>query len=98
MNMKTELETGMENINSSRDKLSKEIATAADAAGDRLRQFSGQQLESAKEALSEARTRVTASAIRLAGSSGGYVHTHPWQAMGAAAAAGVVLGLLLARR
>ncbi len=91
--MKKELESGMEILNDTRDKLSNDIV----AAGDRLKHFSG-KLESARQALSHGQSAVADGARKFAGGTGQYVHAYPWQAMGVAAAAGVVLGWLLARR
>ena len=96
--MKTELQTGMQALSASGDKLSKDIVAAAGEATGALKNFSGQTLSSAKEALSGANTAVAVRAKEFAGVTDGYARTHPWQAIGAAAAVGVVLGLLLARR
>jgi ElaB/YqjD/DUF883 family membrane-anchored ribosome-binding protein len=98
MNMKNELEIGTEALSASRDTLSKDIVALAGEASNLLKSFSGQKLDSAKEALSGAQSAVSDGAKEFAGVANEYVNTHPWKAMGAAAAAGVLLGLLLARR
>jgi ElaB/YqjD/DUF883 family membrane-anchored ribosome-binding protein len=92
--MKSEIEIGREALSASRDKLSTDIVAVAGDATDLLKKLGERKLDSAKEALSEARSAVTHEARQ----ADGYVRAHPWQAMGLAAAAGLVLGLLLARR
>src|SRR5260221_14722435 len=53
------------------------------AAKLRLEEFQGQAIDRAKE---------------TARATDDYVHDHPWQAIGIAAAVGVVIGLLMNRR
>jgi ElaB/YqjD/DUF883 family membrane-anchored ribosome-binding protein len=96
--MKSEIEIGREALSASRDKLSKDIvAVAGDAAG-LLKNLGERKLDSAREALSEVRTAVRHEARQAGGSADGFVRAHPRKAMGLAAAAGLVLGLLLALR
>jgi len=96
--MKSEIESGREALSASRDKLSQDIVAVAGNATDLLKNIGGRQLDSAREALSDARSAVTREATQAAGSAESYIHAHPWKAMGAAASAGMLLGLLLARR
>jgi ElaB/YqjD/DUF883 family membrane-anchored ribosome-binding protein len=96
--MKSDIELGREALSASRDKLSKDIVAVAGDATNLLKNLGERKLDSAKEALSEARSAVTREARQAAGSTEEYVHAHPWQAMAAAGAVGLLLGLLLARR
>jgi len=96
--MNNELNTGTRALEASRDRLAKDIADVAGDASDVLKNFSERKLDSAKGALSQAQAAVTDSAREFSSVANEYVHEHPWKAMGAAAVAGVVLGLLLSRR
>jgi ElaB/YqjD/DUF883 family membrane-anchored ribosome-binding protein len=96
--MKSDIEMGREALSASRDKLSKDIVGVANDAADLLKNVAERRLDSAKVALSDAHANLTHEARHAAGSAQHYVRAHPWKAMGAATAAGVVLGLLLARR
>jgi ElaB/YqjD/DUF883 family membrane-anchored ribosome-binding protein len=96
--MKSEIEIGRDALSASRDKLSKDIVAVAGDATALLKNLGERKLDSAKDALSEARTAVTQEARQAADSAEGYVRAHPWQAIGMAAAAGMALGLLLGRR
>src|SRR4029077_10277569 len=55
-------------------------------------------LANAKVKLSEAERAAVERAKVAAKATDEYVHDHPWHAVGIAAAAGIVLGLLLGRR
>ncbi len=77
------------------------LSQAAAATGERateLRERAADQLRvaSGKFAdLQEAAVQRGKQAVRV---TDDYVHDHPWQAVGIAAAAGIVLGLLLNRK
>lgn len=77
------------------------LSLTADQAGEgaaKLRERVQARLHRARERLAE----VQASAIERAKAAGQaadhYVHEKPWHAIGAAAAVGVVIGLLIGRR
>jgi ElaB/YqjD/DUF883 family membrane-anchored ribosome-binding protein len=77
------------------------LALTADQAGEgalKMRERVKARLMSARERL----TVVQASAVERAKAAGQaadqYVHEKPWYAIGAAAAAGVVVGMLIGRR
>jgi ElaB/YqjD/DUF883 family membrane-anchored ribosome-binding protein len=95
--MKSDIEVGRDALSASREKLSKDIAAAAGNATELLKNLGERKLDSAKEALAEARSAVTDEARHAAGSAESYVRAHPWKAMGVAASAGLLLGLVLAR-
>lgn len=56
------------------------------------------QYDAAREKLGEIQTQVTEGAKHAATTTDEYVHANPWQAIGIAAAAGALVGFLLARR
>jgi ElaB/YqjD/DUF883 family membrane-anchored ribosome-binding protein len=56
------------------------------------------RLESAKDRVIQAEHEAVERAKRVAGATDEYVHSHPWQAIGAAAALGLALGVLIGRR
>jgi len=55
-------------------------------------------LAAAKVKLAEAERVVLEKAKQTAKATDEYVHEHPWHAVGIAAAAGLVLGILISRR
>jgi ElaB/YqjD/DUF883 family membrane-anchored ribosome-binding protein len=71
-------------------------ATGEKAAelGDKLRV----KLRTAKEKMADAQVVVSDKAKAAARATDDYVHDNPWQAVGVAAAVGLVLGLLISRR
>lgn len=56
------------------------------------------RLDTAKERLVDAQHEAVERAKKVAGATDDYVHSHPWQALGAAAAVGVAIGVLIGRR
>lgn len=77
------------------------LALTADQAGEgavKMRERVQARLSSARERLAA----LQASAVERAKAAGQaadhYVHEKPWQAIGAAAAVGMVIGLLIGRR
>jgi ElaB/YqjD/DUF883 family membrane-anchored ribosome-binding protein len=85
-------------LQASRDKLVQDIAAVATEAADLFKDAGGQGLGRAQDALDEARAALREGGSELAGATRAYVQAHPLQTLGVAAAAGLVLGLLLARR
>lgn len=79
-------------------QLATEIAALASEAGELLNEFSAQKLQRARQVLAQAESAVGGRAKQVGATAGDYVHAHPWRALGVAAAAGVLLGVLLARR
>lgn len=57
-----------------------------------------ESLAAAKARMSEAQAELVARTKAAAKATDEYVHTHPWQAIGAAAGVGLVVGLLIGRR
>lgn len=63
------------------------------AARERIRE----NLEAAKERLEDAEAIVIESTKAAARATDEYVHEHPWRAVGFAAGAGLVVGMLISR-
>ena len=101
-----------DNIESSRAKLVDEFAAvlaeaeemlkrAAAESGDKARDLRSQvetKLLRAKLSLQELEGQAVDRAKAAARATDDYVHDNPWQAIGIAAAVGVVVGLLMNRR
>ena len=75
-------------------------ATTNKAEGEvtALRSRIRDRLDTAKERLVDAQHDAVERAKKAAGATDDYVHSHPWQALGAAAAVGVAIGVLIGRR
>ncbi|MCU0868631.1 MAG: DUF883 family protein [Burkholderiales bacterium] len=77
------------------------IAATAGQSGEAVRELRAKAeatLKSARDSLSAAGFEARLRAREAARATDDYVHAHPWTAIGAAAAVGVVLGMLIARR
>ena len=96
--MNSHLNAATESFKGSKEKLSKEIGGMVNEASDLLKNFSAQNLESARATLSKAQTAITDGAKQYADLTDEYVHANPWKTIGVAAAAGLLVGILLARR
>ena len=77
------------------------LHATAQVSGEKLaaeREKFGEKLRHAKIRLAEAEQRVVAKAKQAATATDHYVHDNPWQAVGVAAAVGMLIGFLAARR
>ncbi|MDH4051325.1 MAG: DUF883 family protein [Rubrivivax sp.] len=77
------------------------LALTADQAGEgagKLRERVQARLTMARERLVEVQGRAVERAKAAGLAADHYVHEKPWQAIGAAAAVGMVIGLLIGRR
>ena len=77
------------------------LSITADQAGDKavkLRARVQERLQSARERLADLQSRAADRARAAGHAADDYVHEKPWHAIAAAAAAGMVVGLLIARR
>lgn len=77
------------------------LRQAASSTGERaaeLRERAMTMLKQAKEKAQDLQDAVVDGTRRAARATDDYVHDHPWKAVGIAAAAGLVVGLLLNRR
>lgn len=97
--------TARENLSNDFSKVMEDIdslvsATTNKAEGEAkaLRLRIRDQLDTAKERLAEAQHEAVAKAKYAVHATDDYVHMHPWQAIGAAAAVGLAIGVLIGRR
>lgn len=74
------------------------VAHVADPEVVRLRAKVADALSSAKATIARGSDRVQRHARDAVSAGDSYVHDQPWQAIGIAAAAGLVVGFLVARR
>jgi ElaB/YqjD/DUF883 family membrane-anchored ribosome-binding protein len=95
---RNELITDAKSLMADADEIVKSMASAS---GDKLADL-GEKLRAklrvAKEKIADAQYAVADKAKAAARATDDYVHDNPWQAVGAAAAVGFVLGLLVNRR
>jgi len=77
------------------------IKHSADRTGDKfesIREKLQDSLTHARKTIEDAETVLTDNAKRAARAADDYVHDKPWQSIGFAAAAGLVVGMLISRR
>ncbi|MBI5257781.1 MAG: DUF883 domain-containing protein [Burkholderiales bacterium] len=84
----------MDDIDALMNATTNKAESEASALRDRIRD----RLDSAKERVVDAQHEALERAKKAAGATDDYVHSHPWQAVGAAAAVGLALGVLIGRR
>lgn len=96
--MNNQPRAGTKSIQVEQKKLSEEIGGIVDEATDLLKNLSTSKLEDVKDSLSRAQTAVTSGAKQYAGATDAYVRANPWIALGVVAAAGLLIGVALARR
>jgi ElaB/YqjD/DUF883 family membrane-anchored ribosome-binding protein len=101
-----------DNTEQSRTKLVDEFSTVMSEAEDMLKRAANETGDKAKDLRSQVEAKLLTAKLRLqelegqaldrakeaARATDDYVHEHPWQAIGMAAATGVVIGLLISRR
>ncbi len=97
---------------STRDKLVDDFSTVISEAEELMRKAGNETGEKARDLRSQVEAKLLAAKLRLQELSGeaadnaraaaratdDYVHDHPWQSIGAAAAVGFLVGLLMNRR
>lgn len=77
------------------------LRATAGQAGEKVaeaRARAAESVQAARERIDELQDDVVERAQELADSADTYVRKNPWQAVGIAAAAGLVIGLILTRR
>jgi ElaB/YqjD/DUF883 family membrane-anchored ribosome-binding protein len=101
-----------DNFDSSREKLVDEFSAVLSEAEDMLKRAANETGERARDLRSQVEAKLLAAKLQLqelqgaaadrakeaARATDDYVHDHPWQAIGLAAAAGFFAGLLMNRR
>lgn len=80
------------------DALMSATTNKAEGEASALRARITERLDHAKERAINLEHEALDRAKRAAGATDEYVHSHPWQAIGAAAALGLALGVLIGRR
>lgn len=77
------------------------LKATANQTGERIaaaRAKVGESLQAAKNRLGNAQVVVVEKTKAVATATDEYVHVHPWQAVGIAAAVGLLLGAIISRR
>jgi len=101
-----------ENTEQSRTKLVDDFSSVLNEAEDMLSRAANETGEKAKDLRSQVEAKLLKAKLRMqeiegqamdrakeaARATDDFVHEHPWQSIGIAAAVGIVLGLLLNRR
>lgn len=98
---KTNEEQIIDSVKESLDDAEKLLREAADATGDKateLRENAMRSLRRTREALYDAQDSVLEGGRRAARATDDYVHDNPWQALGVAGIAGLLIGVLICRR
>jgi ElaB/YqjD/DUF883 family membrane-anchored ribosome-binding protein len=80
------------------EALLKHAAQSTGEGYDEARARLEQALKSARNELKAMEEAVTDGAKRAARATDGFVHEHPWEAIGIGAGIGLLLGMLIARR
>lgn len=93
-NLSNDFSKVMEDI----DALVSATTNKAEGEAKALRLRIRDRLDGAKDRLAEAQHEAVAKAKYAVHATDDYVHTHPWQAVGAAAAVGLAIGVLIGRR
>jgi ElaB/YqjD/DUF883 family membrane-anchored ribosome-binding protein len=88
----------IQNLIADVEDLMAKVANLKDADVTRVRGRVEQALSAAKRSLSTGTETVRRQVRETAASADDYVHDSPWQALGLAALAGVIVGVLVARR
>lgn len=110
--MATELTVGEHSIDRKKDKLLNDLAVVVSDADDLLNQVVSSsadelaatrtriegRLKSARSSLDDARLTMTGKARHAVDATQHYVKDNPWMIVGVAAATGLLLGVVLARR
>ena len=101
-----------ENTESPRERLVDDLATVLGEAEEMLKRAAAETGDKARDLRSQVETKLLRAKLRLqeiegeavdrakaaARATDDYVHDHPWQAIGVAAAVGLAVGLLMNRR
>lgn len=91
----------IDNVKGSLDDAEKLLREAASATGDKateLRETAMESLRRTRETLYETQDALLERGRRAARVTDDYVHDNPWQAIGMAGLAGVLIGALICRR
>lgn len=95
---KEELAANLRRVISDAEDLLAATAGDSDSRITELRARAKQNLAVAREKLADADAALRAGARRAMNATDDYVHENPWSSIGAAAAVGMLIGVLLGRR
>ena len=95
---KEELAANLRRVISDAEDLLAATAGDSDSRITELRARAKQNLAVAREKLADADAALRAGARRAMNATDDYVHENPWSSIGAAAAVGTLIGVLLGRR
>lgn|SRR5690606_17974133 len=90
----------IDSVKTGLDDAEKLFREAADATGDKateLREKAMESLRRSRVALYDAQDAVLAKGRQAARATDDYVHDNPWQAVGLAGIAGLLVGMLISR-
>jgi ElaB/YqjD/DUF883 family membrane-anchored ribosome-binding protein len=99
--VQTQEEAFIENVKDSLDDAEKLLREAAEATGDKaveLRESAIRSLRRTRDAVHDTQDVLIERGRQAARATDDYVHDNPWQAIGAAGLAGLLIGALLTRR
>ena len=95
---KDQLVSNLRRVISDAEDLLAATAGQTDSRVNELRARARENLNVAREKLADADAAVRARARQAATATDEYVHDNPWSSIGAAAALGILIGVLLGRR
>lgn len=95
---KEQLVANLRRVVSDAEDLLAATAGQTDSKITELRARARENLAVAREKLADADAMVRARARQAAAATDDYVHDNPWSSIGAAAALGILIGVLLGRR
>lgn len=91
----------IDSVKESLDDAEKLLKEAADATGEKaneLREKAMESLRRSRVALYDAQDAIVAKGRQAARATDDYVHDNPWQSVGIAGLAGLLVGMLICRR
>lgn len=96
--MKDKLVSDLKSVGADADGLLKEVAGSTSAEFAAVRTRLEEKLSNAKSRLESSRSAIAERTRRSADATREYVVEHPWKALGLAAAAGSIIGIMMHRR
>jgi ElaB/YqjD/DUF883 family membrane-anchored ribosome-binding protein len=96
--MENEINAAADTFQSHKERMGRDIGGMVNDAKDLLKNYGGKHIDAAREGFTQAQTVMTDAAKQYADVTDEYVRANPWKALGIAAATGVLVGILLARR
>jgi ElaB/YqjD/DUF883 family membrane-anchored ribosome-binding protein len=99
--MESDVMKSPEGLQRRSEKMARSIEGTAAEAGEMVRDAGnriGAKMQNARQSLTQAQTAVSDGARQAAEFTDEYVRMNPWKSLGIAAAAGLLIGILMARR